>query len=103
MRDQLAEQRRQLSEIERIRSLAGSGNRSTSSGTRSHAVMPPSGAERPANHLQVNKIAQVIVGHFTVFFSSQTEYDLGKFWHLSICCILVILQAHNFFLNVIMH
>jgi len=59
MRDQLAEQRRQLSEIERIRSLAGSGSRSTSSGTRSHAVMPPSGAERPANHLQVNKIAQV--------------------------------------------
>ena len=76
MRDQLAEQRRQLAEIERIRSLAGAGSlsgtgsRSTSTGTRSHAVMPPSGAERPANHLQVNKIAQVInlIIHFLLFY-----------------------------------
>ncbi len=65
MRDQLAEQRRQLAEIERIRGLgsaAGGGGRESrgaTSATRSHAVMPPSGAERPANHLQVNKIAQV--------------------------------------------
>ena len=61
VRDQLAEQRRQLAEIERIRSLASSGSSSGSSSaaTRSHAVVPPSGAERPANHLQINKIAQV--------------------------------------------
>ena len=62
VRDQLAEQRRQLAEIERIRNMASSGRESRSAGpsaTRSHAAQSPSGAERPSNHLQVNKIAQV--------------------------------------------
>ena len=71
MRDQLAKQRRQLAEIERIRGLGsasgggGRKSRGATSATRSHAVMPPSGAERPANHLQVNKIAQVCFKSFS--------------------------------------
>merc|ERR1711879_806387 len=59
--DVLAEQRRQMAEIERLRSAeAASGggyqNRNTA---RSQSVLPPSGASRPTNHLEVNKMAQV--------------------------------------------
>lgn len=49
-RDFLSEQRRQMAEIERLK---------TSRNTRSQSVMPPSGAARPTNHLEVNKMAQV--------------------------------------------
>ena len=43
--DHLSDQRRQLAEIERLRN--------------SRSFLPPSGASRPANHLEINKLAQV--------------------------------------------
>ena len=43
--DNLREQRRQFAEIERLRN--------------SRSFLPPSGASRPANHLEINKLAQV--------------------------------------------
>ena len=58
--DVLAEQRRQMAEIERLRSAeAASGGYQNRNNTRSQSVMPPSGASRPTNHLEVNKMAQV--------------------------------------------
>lgn len=55
-KDFLTEQRRQLAEIERLRGMGASGG---ARNARSQSVMPPSGAERPTNHLEVNKMAQV--------------------------------------------
>ena len=55
-RDYLSEQRRQLAELERMRTMEASGAYRNS---RSQSVMPPSGASRPTNHLEVNKMAQV--------------------------------------------
>ena len=43
--DLLVNQRRQWAEIERLRN--------------SRSFLPPSGASRPANHLEINKLAQV--------------------------------------------
>ena len=43
--DNLRDQRRQLAEVERLRN--------------SRSFLPPSGASRPANHLEINKLAQV--------------------------------------------
>ena len=60
-RDFLAEQRRQMAEIERLRSaseVSGNSYQATRN-SRSQSVLPPSGASRPTNHLEVNKMAQV--------------------------------------------
>ena len=46
----LRDQRRQLAEIERLRN--------------SRSFLPPSGTSRPANHLEINKLAQVIDNQF---------------------------------------
>ena len=57
-KDFLADQRKQLAEIERLRESAQSNlNRNV----RSQSVLPPSGAGRPTNHLEVNKMAQVYI------------------------------------------
>ena len=56
-RDFLSEQRRQMAEIERMRSMGATGGGNTTAQNRN--VLPPSGAGRPVNHLEVNKMAQV--------------------------------------------
>ena len=56
-RDFLSEQRRQMAEIERMRSMGATGGENTTAQNRN--VLPPSGAGRPVNHLEVNKMAQV--------------------------------------------
>ena len=60
--DVLAEQRRQMAEIERLRSAeaaSGGGGYQNRNTARSQSVLPPSGTSRPTNHLEVNKMAQV--------------------------------------------
>ena len=53
--DPLEDQRRQFAEIERQQRLAAGGGQS-----KNRSVLPPSGApSRPANHLEINKLAQV--------------------------------------------
>lgn len=58
-RDFLSDQKRQLAEIERLRGMQSSHGISRNS--RSQSVLPPSGASRPTNHLEVNKMAQVLL------------------------------------------
>ena len=54
--DLLAVQRKQLAEVERRH--------------KSQSVVPPSGTDRPTNHLEVNKMAQVSYTHYTLFEKS---------------------------------
>ena len=66
-RDFLADQRRQLAEIERMRGMGAamaSNSGSNPRNARSQSVLPPSGAGRPTNHLEVNKMAQVCFCNF---------------------------------------
>ena len=67
-RDFLSEQRRQMAEVERMicmRGATGNGNSTTSTrNSKSQSVLPPSGAGRPVNHLEVNKMAQVNISGF---------------------------------------
>ena len=66
-RDFLSEQRRQMAEVERMKNIGGAvgGGSTQTRNSKSQSVLPPSGAARPINHLEVNKMAQV-----TVDFSS---------------------------------
>ena len=57
--DILAEQRRQMAEVERLRSAEAASGGYQNRNARSQSVLPPSGASRPTNHLEVNKMAQV--------------------------------------------
>ena len=57
--DILAEQRRQMAEVERLRSAEAASGGYQNRNSRSQSVLPPSGASRPTNHLEVNKMAQV--------------------------------------------
>lgn len=57
-RDFLSDQRRQMAEIERLKTGGGT-MQNQSRNAKSQSVLPPSGAGRPINHLEVNKMAQV--------------------------------------------
>ena len=62
-RDFLSEQRRQMAEVERMKNIGGTvgGGSTQTRNSKSQSVLPPSGAARPINHLEVNKMAQVNV------------------------------------------
>ena len=62
-RDYLSEQRRQMAEIERLKTTGG-GAIQQSRNAKSQSVLPPSGTGRPINHLEVNKMAQVCKSSF---------------------------------------
>ena len=64
-RDFLSEQRRQMAEIERLKTTGG-GAIQQSRNAKSQSVLPPSGTGRPINHLEVNKMAQVCKFNFDI-------------------------------------